>query len=267
MEIFYCDSCGKRASADDKQQSLALSPDRIFCKECLAKQAPTKTEPVVKAISSSTAKMIAGTASTPARRPKSDSPNRVATARGKEEHAPAQKNNLPVFLIGGMLVTFALVLVILSSQGSKKPPSTTASNASSSSSSTPTPDPAPAKPAPLPVKPAPSSSSGAVERPVPVVAPAETKTRELTPKEIFEQKSREEKLNPAKPPDLPAAQGAKANLLAIATPPADDPSWKKLFNGADMTGWEMPKGSWDVVEGKMRCTPNPERGGSIVSNF
>lgn len=253
MEIYYCDVCGRRANADDRKNSLALSSDRTFCKECFAKESQTKTEPVVKALPSPS-----GTSTIPRRTSKPDAATKQSTARGaKEEPQPEKKNHLPIILIGSMLAVFSIVLFLVLGRGDKKSEKTASSSSSSSIKTTPA----------IPISTSSSSSSGSVrtvERPPPV----ETKTapRELTPKEIYEQKLREGKLKPPdKQPELPAAQGDKVNLLAITTPPADDPSWIKLFNGKDMSGWELPKGTWEVADGLAKCTTDPDRGGSLIS--
>jgi hypothetical protein len=40
-----------------------------------------------------------------------------------------------------------------------------------------------------------------------------------------------------------------ADLLAVASPAADDPSWTPLFNGQSLDGWTVAKGSWQVADG------------------
>ncbi len=36
--------------------------------------------------------------------------------------------------------------------------------------------------------------------------------------------------------------------------PGEEGSWKSLFNGKDLTGWDGQAGAWEVKDGEIRCT-------------
>jgi hypothetical protein len=66
---------------------------------------------------------------------------------------------------------------------------------------------------------------------------------------------------------VPATTTAPAgNLLAAAMPPANDPSWKPLLNGKDLTGWTVAKGKWQVAEGCVVGSAETEAGSRLDSD-
>ncbi|MBI3830922.1 MAG: DUF1080 domain-containing protein [Planctomycetes bacterium] len=135
------------------------------------------------------------------------------------------------------------------------------------------PDPPPTFPVYAPMPPPPSANpSGAPAQNAPLIPePAGAKTRELTPKELFEQRQREAKSSAstaeANTPERAKTEEPKAvdpkpagSLLALPSPPADDASWKPLFNGQDLKGWTSAKGKW-VVDGDA-LKSDPSSGGA-----
>ncbi|MBI3829137.1 MAG: DUF1080 domain-containing protein [Planctomycetes bacterium] len=260
MEIFYCDTCGKRASEEDRRNSLTVSSDRIICRDCLAKIPKTKTEPTVKAIAAGS------TATVTARRSaKAEAPPRGGIARisASANAAVPANNKQTLYIVGGVaaVLVVGLLFAFVGGGDSKTKKDTAKSGTETSkvqaaSSST--------LPAPLPglspalLDPRTNPAAKTTE-----TAAAKTEPRELSPKELYEQKVREGKIKTGPAAAEPAFKG---DLLAIATPPANDPSWKNLLNGKDLTGWETPKGTWKVENGITICTPNPQIGGSFVSS-
>lgn len=250
MEIYYCDTCGKRASADDRSQSAAFN--KILCKECLAKVPQGKTDAALKTIQPGSEAMVAPSAR---RTAKIEAGGRASTARvppgaagtGKEA---AQSKAFMLWIAGGGGVLLLLIVLMVALSGRKEPPPK--KDTSKASSSKPEGKPEPARPIPPP----PSKP----ERYTPPVEEKKTGPRELTPKEIYEQKIRESKL---KPPDPAPASGPKVDLLVLPTPPPDDPAWKQLLNGKDITPWDAAKGIWSVANGITKCEVSPERGGSL----
>lgn len=264
MEIFYCDTCGKRASEEDRRNSVAVSPDRIICHDCLAKIPKLKTEPTIKAVAAGSAPAVAARRST-----KAEAPLRGGVARGSSSTntAVTSDNKQTLYIVGGVGAVLVVGLLFAFVGGgdskSKKEPvksGTETSKQQPASTSTLTP-PLPGVP---PVILAPKTEK--TEKTIETTA-AKTAPRELSPKEIYEQKVREGKINPNPNANPPAAEPAfNGDLLSVATSPPNDPSWKQLLNGKDLTGWETPKGTWKVENGITICTPNPQIGGSIVGS-
>lgn len=57
-------------------------------------------------------------------------------------------------------------------------------------------------------------------------------------------------------------------LLAASHAFADqEPDFKPIFNGKDLTGWKAPKGNvwWSVEDGVLVCKSGPKKKGSILS--
>ena len=71
----------------------------------------------------------------------------------------------------------------------------------------------------------------------------------------------EEELGPLKG-ELSEEQAAGRKQLELALSgvplPSDDPGFKAIFNGKDLTGWEGVPGAWEVSDGAIRCTGQAE---------
>ena len=118
MEIFYCDTCGKRAVEADKEASLRLGQDKIFCPGCRVKAMPaaavqTKTEPRLRA------QHAGGSGNLKA--PRGESSARSA-AGAKVEGAPRKTYTLPA-AIGATVLILGVLIVTLAGGGkaSSKP--------------------------------------------------------------------------------------------------------------------------------------------------
>lgn len=250
MEIYYCDTCGKRASADDRSQSAVFN--KILCKECLTKVPQGKTDAALKTIQPGAEAAVAPSAR---RTAKIEAGNRASAARGQPGAAgtgkePSQSKPPMLWIAGAAAAVLLLIGLIVALSRRNEPPSKKDTAKAGSSKSEAKTEPARPLPPPTPKN----------ERYTPPVEEKKTGPRELTPKEIYEQKIRESKLKPSDP--VPGA-GPKVDLLALPTPPPNDPAWKQLLNGKDTKPWETAKGAWSVANGITKCEVDPERGGSL----
>jgi hypothetical protein len=209
--------------------------------------------------------------------PKSTSGARTTkpVSAAKSGHAPAvndhsvplQKPSQMPLMIGTVSAGVLLIVLVLFFSGKKEPERVATANSE-------------------PRRPEPTRSAPTAEKtpdPGPASAPSnkaygglltEPDRKEPTPKELYDQAVREGRIKPnepipaAPPPAIPATPATatnpaaaqkpvdtkSANLLSIATPAADDPAWKPLFNGKDLTGWNPFKGKWSFDSGMAHCT-------------
>lgn len=236
MEIFYCDDCGKRIDGEPcRQQLAASSAERVLCQPCFAKTAQSISATKLK-------------------KPTSASGEHVSASRYARPAPPPAPRSPPAILwvgfsAGGIVIGVLLFLVL----GGRGKPATPQPNTVAA-----VPEKQASNPAPPPAQPAPPPSA----QPAKAGEPA----RELSPKEVYEQKLREGKITPDAPLANPGPPPA-GDLLGQPSPPADDPGWKVLFNGADLAGWTIAKGDWKVQDGVVCGRSLAEAGARLDSNL
>ncbi|HYF51874.1 MAG TPA: family 16 glycoside hydrolase [Planctomycetota bacterium] len=289
MNIYYCDACGKRLSIEDSAKVVAGTPDKdILCPLCVSKPvakpgssprnsidvsevaAPPPQHPVpgrrsttganVRPNMQRPASAIQPRVSTTSTRAPSGARNVVQAARssaqGRAVAAPEPKKKTEL-IIGAVVagVILLVVGVLLMGGGNKGGPKVSQPETTSKPKTTPE----PATP-PVSLKPPPSENTKAP----PVVAPEPTKATPapeknddpyagLSPKEAYEKRLKEGKIKaPEPPPPMPEKL------------PEPDGTWKSLFNGKDLTGWQFWKGKWSVEDGVIVGRAEPVKGGSLI---
>jgi hypothetical protein len=81
---------------------------------------------------------------------------------------------------------------------------------------------------------------------------------EFNPRADYERRVKEGQIKPAPAP-------VESNE-PLPNTPLDDPGWKSIFNGRDLTEWQVNKGKWGVVDGAIVSTDTSERGGALETN-
>jgi hypothetical protein len=266
MNFYFCEKCGKRITDVDIDKGLGRNKKLkgVYCTDCSVGVMTMDSLPMLT--DADARKVLAQEAAEPGRPRAAARPRDEAAKSGRRGSETPARNKAVVYGGLGAVAAITVVIFLVLGRGAppvvaqpKPQPAAVPNTPLQSAQPAVVPQPVVAKAAPPETIPPEAAATN--PEPAPRMGMLEQPKDELTPKERYEKLVREGKIQPDAPAPAPQPASTPApeapvtpvpqpeNLLAAS--PATDPSWKPLFNGTDLTGWKIAKGTCRAEGGEI----------------